>query len=101
MPTADILALRLASHGLIGRRFAKPEDVVYHMGAMQAQDIPQAMRAIGSRLSTRSKPTKQTITDALTAGKIVRTRPMRGTLHYLMPEDVHWMLDLCASKTLT
>jgi hypothetical protein len=25
---------------------------------------------------------------------------MRGTLHYIAPENAHWMLDLCASKTL-
>ena len=25
---------------------------------------------------------------------------MRGTLHYMAPEYVHCMLDLCASKTL-
>jgi hypothetical protein len=26
---------------------------------------------------------------------------MRGTLHYMNPDHVHWMLDLCASKTLS
>ncbi len=31
---------------------------------------------------------------------IVRTWPMRGTLHYMAPEYVHMILDLCASKTL-
>lgn len=38
---------------------------------------------------------------ACAKGEIVRTWPMRGTLHYMAPEHVHWMLDLCASKTLS
>ena len=25
---------------------------------------------------------------------------MRGTLHYMDPSNAHWMLALCASKTL-
>lgn len=65
---------------------------------MQAQDIGQATRAVGSRIPGS---TKATVKKALTDGKIVRTRPMRGTLHYLAPENVHWMLNLCASKTLS
>lgn len=56
------------------------------------------MRVIGSRVPDS---TKDTIKQALAKGTIVRTRPMRGTLHYMAPEHVHWMLDLCASKTLT
>lgn len=68
------------------------------MGCMQAQDIHQATQAVGSRVPGS---TKQDVKQALRDGKIVRTRPMRGTLHYMAPENVHRMLDLCASKTLT
>lgn len=92
-----LLAQRLFSHGLLTPRFSTPHDVVAHLGAVQAQDIPQATRVIGSRIANS---TVATIKKACADGSIVRTRPMRGTLHYLAPENVHWMLDLCASKTL-
>lgn len=94
----QIISHRLASHWLVSGVFKTPYDVVQHMGAMQAQDIPQATRAVWSRIAGSSK---STIKKALSDGSIVRTRPMRGTLHYLAPERVHWMLDLCASKTLS
>lgn len=94
----DILSLRLTSHWLSTWWFSDIETAVRHMGCMQAQDIWQATRTIGSRVPwSTSKDVKQ----ALTEWKIVRTRPMRGTLHYMAPENVHRMLDLCASKTLS
>ena len=93
-----IITLRLASHGLIGWWFSSVESAVRHMGCIQSQDIGQATRCVGSRIPWS---TKQDVRQALTDGKIIRTRPMRGTLHYMAPENVHRMLDLCASKTLT
>lgn len=98
MSLTDILALRLQSHWLIWKWFSTPADVVKHFGCMQAQDIPQATWVLWSRIAWS---TKQTIKKALADGSVVRTRPMRGTLHYMNPEHVHWMLDLCASKTLS
>jgi hypothetical protein len=92
-----IISLRLRAHGLDRHRFNSPAEVVRHMGAMQAQDIPQALRCVGSRIAQSNVAD---VKNALTKGEIVRTRPMRGTLHYLTPENVHRMLDLCASKTL-
>ena len=93
----DILTPRLSAHGLVTPCFSSPYEVVGHLGAIQAQDIPQATWCLGSRISGS---TKKMIKQACTDGSIVRTRPMRGTLHYLAPENVHRMLDLCASKTL-
>ncbi|HVG23286.1 MAG TPA: winged helix DNA-binding domain-containing protein, partial [Thermoanaerobaculia bacterium] len=31
---------------------------------------------------------------------IVRTWPLRGTLHFVAAQDVHWMLDLLAARTI-
>lgn len=93
----DIISLRLASHWLNTWWFSDIETAVRHIGCMQSQDIHQATRAVGSRVPWS---TKQDVKQALIDGKIVRTRPMRGTLHYVAPENIHRMLDLCASKTL-
>jgi hypothetical protein len=98
MSLSHIISQRLVSHWLVGKWFSSPYDLVQHMWAVQAQDIPQATRVLGSRIPGS---TKETIKSALSKGSIVRTWPMRGTLHYLAPENVHRMLDLCASKTLS
>lgn len=91
------LDIRLHSHLLTDHDYTTVSDIVRHYGCMQAQDIGQAQRVIGSRLPWA---TQQDIRQALSDWSIVRTRPMRGTLHYMAPEHVHRMLDLCASKTL-
>jgi len=91
------IKIRLASNGLSSHSFSTPEEVVQHYGCMQAQDTGQAKWVIGSRLIGS---TEKTVNDALTSGTIIRTWPMRGTLHYMDPGKVKWMLKLCASKTL-
>jgi hypothetical protein len=72
-------------------------DTVRHLLAMQAQDFGQALWAVGSRTagSTRSD-----VLAALATGEIVRTLPMRGTLHFIASEDLGWMLDLTATRML-
>ncbi len=94
----DIIQQRLQSHWLIWEWFSTPAEFIQHMWCVQAQDIPQATRVIWSRVPDS---TYKDVKKALTNWTIVRTRPMRGTLHYMAPEHVHWMLDLCASKTLS
>ncbi|GAC1377229.1 MAG: crosslink repair DNA glycosylase YcaQ family protein [Pseudarthrobacter sp.] len=88
--------LRLASQGLLGP--AQPGSVaeaVRWMTATQAQDLPAALHAIGLRVPGAG------LTDvraALDAGGVVRSWPMRGTLHLVVPEDLRWMLDLTAER---
>lgn len=94
----NLLNTRLHSHLLTKHSYTQASEIVKHYGCIQAQDTSQAMRVIGSRLP---KAGAQNIKDACKIGQIIRTRPMRGTLHYIAPEYTHRMLDLCASKTLT
>lgn len=44
--------------------------------------------------------TEATVEQALTDRKIVRTWPMRGTLHFAAPEDARWMLKLLAPRVI-
>lgn len=93
----DIICQRLVNHRIEGVKFEKPEGVVRWLGAIQAQDYLQALWAIG----LRSKPaTIANVEQAILDGKIVRTWPMRGTLHFVPPEDARWMLKLSASRML-
>src|SRR5690606_9673119 len=52
---------------------------------------------IGLRMSTI---TEKDVETALNERKIVRTWPMRGTLHFVAAENVRWMLDLLAPRVI-
>ncbi len=88
---------RLHQQWIVPPTFEKPEDVVRQLGAMQAQDYQQALWAVGVRLrSTTRLGIEQAIADA----RIVRTWPMRGTIHFVPSEDAQWMLRLCAARVI-
>ena len=97
MTEVDIARQRLVNQRIDGERFEKPEEVVRWLGAIQAQDYAQALWAIGLRLRSA---TVADVERAISEGKIVRTWPMRGTLHFVPPEDARWMLELSASRVL-
>jgi hypothetical protein len=97
MTDTDIARQRLVNQRIEGEKFEKPEEVVRWLGAMQAQDYQQALWAIGLRLRSA---TVADVERAISDGKIVRTWPMRGTLHFVPPEDARWRLKLSASRIL-
>jgi hypothetical protein len=86
----DLVRRRLARQ--LGRRaFTDATDVVRSFGAVQAQDYLGALWAIG----LRAPPLSETdVEEALGDRRIVRTWPMRGTLHFVAAADVRWMLEL-------
>jgi Winged helix DNA-binding domain len=92
-----IACQRLVNQRIGGKKLEKPEEVVRWLGAIQAQDYLQSLWAIGLRLRSA---TVADIEQAILEGKIVRTWPMRGTLHFVPPEDAKWMLKLSASRML-
>ncbi|WP_163161822.1 winged helix DNA-binding domain-containing protein [Arthrobacter sp. Alg241-R88] len=65
------------------------------MTAMQAQDLQAAIWAVGARVPGAGL---SDVRSALDSGAVVRSWPMRGTLHFVAPEDLHWMLDLTAER---
>jgi hypothetical protein len=94
--------IRLAAQRLRQQRighnpFASAAQTVRWFGAVQAQDYLGALWAVGLR--TRGA-TETSIEQAISERKIVRTWPLRGTLHFVAAEDVRWMHDLCAPRTL-
>lgn len=97
MTTQDILAIRLHNQLMLQHRFVEPADVVRHLGAMQAQDFLGAMWSVGARLPGA---TEKTVEAAIQDGKIVRSWPMRGTLHFMAPEDLRWMIQLMAPRIM-
>ena len=95
MTGAAIGLRRLAGQRVLGKRLERPADVVRWLGALQAQDYGQSLWAIGSRLR---RGTAATVERAIAERQIVRTWLMRGTIHFAAPEDVRWLLALCAPR---
>ncbi len=93
----DIAHQRLSNQRIDGEKFKKPEEVVTWMGAIQAQDYLQSLWAIGLRMQSA---TVADIEQAIADRKILRTWPLRGTLHFVPPEDAQWMLKLSAARIL-
>ena len=89
--------LRLANHSIASPSSDDPAAVVRRLGAVQAQDYLASLWAIGLRQRTAAEPD---IEAAVAAGTIVRTWPMRGTLHYVAAEDVRWMVALLAPRVI-
>lgn len=88
---------RLGAQGVSPPRFDTPEAVVSWLGAVQAQDWYGSLWAVGSRMRAASE---SAIEQAIADGSIVRTWPMRGTLHFVAPADVRWMLQLLAPRVV-
>jgi hypothetical protein len=98
MTDPEIAHLRLHNQLITNPRFDKPGDVVRWLGAVQAQDYPAGLWAVGLRMKGA---TEAEIERAIAAKEIVRTWPMRGTLHFVAPEDVRWMLDLLTPRVVS
>lgn len=92
----DIAHRRLHTQHIAGSPLQKPEDVVRWLGAVQAQDYPAAQWALGLRLGDGARDTD--IEEAFTAGTILRTHVLRPTWHFVLPEDIRWLLALTAPR---
>ena len=89
--------LRLVSQRIVGSDFTDPAALVRWMLAMQGQDFPGAKWSVGLRTKGA---TNASVEAALAAGTIVRSWPMRGTLHFLPGEDLGWILALTTQRLL-
>ena len=93
----NIAGQRLFNQHIEGEKFGKPNEVVRWLSAVQAQDYLQSLWAIGLRLRSA---TVADVERAISDGEILRSWPMRGTIHFVPPEDIGWMLELSASRML-
>ena len=67
------------------------------LGAVQAQDYLGALWAIGLRLKNSNEAA---IEKAVEERKIVRSWPMRGTLHFVAAQDLRWMLKFLTPRVI-
>jgi hypothetical protein len=91
----DLAHQRLHTQFITRPNFEKPGDVVKWFGAVQAQDYLGALWAVGLRMQNA---TEADVEQAIADRAIVRTWPMRGTIHFVAPEDVKWLVKLLALR---
>ncbi len=91
----QIALQRLASQRLVGQPFASPVEVVRQLGAVQSQDYSGGKWAVGQRTDGASD---NDVERALTSGEIVRTHVLRPTWHFVVAEDIRWMLTLTGPR---
>jgi hypothetical protein len=93
VPTAasPIPFQRLRQQHLSGPKFNTPAEMVRFFGAVQAQDYLGSLWGIGLRLSN---VTEAGVEQAVANKTIVRSWPMRNTLHFVAAGDLRWMLNL-------
>jgi len=99
---SDLIRFRLLAHGLLADGsddHAAPgvSDVARRMLAIQAQDYGHAGWALGIRTADA---TAHDVADAFTSRELVRSWPMRGTLHIVPAIELGWMLDLTTTRML-
>jgi hypothetical protein len=95
MDRSEIMRLRVANQCLAGSAFTRPDEVVRWFGAMQSQDLSASLYAIGLRMR---QATEDLVERALTNGSIVRSWPMRRTIHCMAAEDARWMIRMLAPR---
>ncbi|KAA6340009.1 hypothetical protein EZS27_012105 [termite gut metagenome] len=87
--------IRLMSQQLSGTVMQTPKDVVSWMGAMQAQDYDMAKWAVGIRFPGS---TDKLVEEAFNKGEILRIHVLRPTWHFVVPENIRWMLSLSTDR---
>src|ERR1700734_2171429 len=95
MLPAEIAALRLANQHISTGGAAGAAEAVAALGALQSQDYTNALWSIGLRTTGA---TEAAVERAIARREIVRTWPMRGTLHFVAAADARWMLALLTPR---
>ena len=72
-------------------------DIAEWFGALQAQDLASGKWSLGVRMPGA---TEADIDTALASAQVIRTWPMRGTIHVVHPQNAHWLLELTGRRAL-
>jgi hypothetical protein len=93
----EVALLRLVAQRLVGPGWPRAADAVRGLCAVQAQDSAGSLCSVALRIPERSQAA---VLAAMDAGAIVRSWPMRGTLHLVAAEDLGWMLETLTQRVL-
>jgi hypothetical protein len=92
-----IAARRLDAQRLTGKPFASPVDAVRALTAVQSQDYGGGKWALGQRTRAVTEVTLDRLFDE---GVILRTHVLRPTWHFVLPEDIRWLLELTGTRII-
>ncbi|SFN90569.1 DNA glycosylase AlkZ-like family protein [Mycetocola miduiensis] len=95
---SDIARLRLVAQRIHQPGRAGPLETVTDLTAMQGQDLPGVLWSIGLRTPDA---TEADVRAAFDRAELVRSWPMRGTLHVTTPDDVRMILPLSRNRLVT
>ncbi|MFL5739496.1 MAG: winged helix DNA-binding domain-containing protein [Flavisolibacter sp.] len=90
----NICGLRMLHQQITGGRLKTVQELVSHMGVMQAQNYTMAKWAVGLRLPGS---TEVEVENEINKGSVLRTHVLRPTWHFITQMDIRWMLKLSAS----
>lgn len=93
----DIARRRLRNQSIEKTVHTTAAGVVGSLLAVQAQDYLGALWAIGLRMRTA---TERRVEQALAERSIVRSWPLRGTLHFVAADDLRWLLELATPRVI-
>ncbi len=91
----DIAFRRLQAQRLTGPPCRSAVNVVRWLGAVQAQDYGGVKWALAQRTHETTDAEMDRLFDE---GAILRTHVMRSTWHFVLPEDIRWLLELTTPR---
>jgi len=94
----DVVDRRLAGLGLVAPSFRTPEDAVRRLVAVQAQDIGPAKWSTAQRILPAEAIKEPALDAALADGRILRTHVLRPTWHFVLPDDIRWLIALTGPR---
>lgn len=93
----DIARWRLRSQRLASPYADSAGEVVGHLLAVQAENPAQSAWAVAARTTA---PDPADLAGLLRSGQVVRTHVLRSTWHYVLAEDICWLLALTSPRVL-
>jgi hypothetical protein len=91
----EISRLRMQNQQLLSGNISTAAELVYHFGAVQAQEYEQTKWGLGIRLPHLDNAA---IELEIESGKICRTHLLRPTWHLVHVDDIHWMQALTSER---
>jgi len=95
---SEIARYRLVNQQISNHLFDEPGKLVSWLGAVQAQDYYGAKWSLGLRIPGS---TDDDIEKAIADKKLIRSWALRGTLHFLVPADIRWILKLLSPRLIS
>jgi hypothetical protein len=91
----DIARWRLRTQHLVSPYAVSAREAVGSLLAVQAENPSQAAWAVASRTGN---PDQADLAALLDSGAVLRTHVLRPTWHFVLAEDIGWLLDLTAPR---